>query len=319
MNNQMFDNSKSDSLDKEIQKHMERPTLVSKLKSQKKRKKAGQMTWQHELEEYWYVYLFLGVSALFTGTLGFYMGLAPYPTSTGLYFQTDAVHIFLAIVYTIAFVTNTEGAFALAKRRYFTREENNGTQKWTMLVMMGVAGISIVGTGIAGGMVIASNISFLTDFIEIPDAAQKWVVVIIPVLLGIYTFLVSAYHLSSDSAASERITREQIRERDLDYQVRRRSIEQIAEQRLQEAELTLFMKAVQDGMISSAQATAAMRAGKTLGMLERELGRDLDGNKHIGTVSYPGNGRIPQPVMNSETKTLEELDPQTPRRNGHSR
>jgi hypothetical protein len=298
--NPMFDSSKTEGLDKEIKQHMARPTLVGQLKEQNKRKKASEMTWRAELEEYWYVYLFLGVSALFTGTLGAYMGMAPYKTPTGLFFQTDTLHIFLALVYTLAFITNTEGAFALAKRRYFTREEKNDVQKWTMLVMMMIAGISIIGTGIAGGMVIASNISFLTEFIEVPPSAQKWVVIAIPVLLAIYTFLVTAYHLSSDAAASERITREQIRERDLDHRTRQRAIEQIAQERLQETELQLYLDMVAQGRISSAQAKAAIQAGKTLGQLEKELGRDIDGNKHVGSTNPHGNNREPVKIFNQD-------------------
>lgn len=301
MNKNLFDNSNLDNLDREIAQHMARPTLVSKLKGQNKRKKATSMSWQAELEEYWYVYLFLFVSALFTGTLGFYMGLAPYKTPEGLYFQTDAVHFFLAFVYMVAFITVTEGAFALGKRRYFTREEKNGVQQWTMLIMMAVAGISIVGTGITGGMVIASNISFLTDYIEVPHAAQKWVIITIPVLLAAYTFLVTAYHLSSEAAASERITREQIREKELDHRTRQRSLEQIAEERLQETELQLYAEMVEKGRVSAAQAMAAIRAGKTLGQLERELNKDIDDNGEIGTTrSHRGNGRVREPAFNSE-------------------
>lgn len=292
----VFDTTEIDELDREIAEHMARPTLVKKLKGQNKRKKAAEMSWEAELSEYWYVYLFLVVSSIFTGTLGFYMGLAPYVDEAAklLVFQTDPMHLFLAFSYTIAFITVTEGAFALGKRRYFTREERNGVQQWTMLFMMGLAGLSIVGTGIAGGMVIASNISFMTAFIHIPEAAQKWVVIVIPVLLATYTFLVTAYHLSSDAAASERITREQIRERELDHRTRQRSIEQIAEEQLQAAELQLYKKMVAEGKISAAQAKAAIRAGVTLGQLERETGRDIDRNGVIGTTR--GNGRHPQPA-----------------------
>jgi len=289
MNEFMFDNTKLDSLDKDIAEHMARPTLVSKLKGQKKRKKAAEMSWTAELQEYWYVYVFLAVSAIFTGMLGFILGTAPEAQSNGIYFNTDGLHIITAIVYMLTFITITEGAFALAKRRFFVREEKNEVQKLTMLVAMVVAGISIVGTGIAGGSVTASVLGFLTEFQEIPASAQKWIVYIIPVLLAFYTFLFAAYHLSSDAAASERITREQIRERDLDHRTRQRTIEQIAQERLQETELQLFMKMVEEGRISSATATAAIRAGKTLGQLEREQKRDIDGDGKIGQTSPNGH------------------------------
>jgi len=303
VNNSKFDTTDLDELDREIQDHMARPTLVKKLKGQNKRKKATEMSWEAELQEYWYVYLFLAVSALFTGTLGFYMGLAPYPTESGLYFQTDPMHLFLAFAYLTAFVTVTEGAFALAKRRFFTREEKNSTQQWTMLFMMGIAGLSIVFTGIAGGMVIASNISFMTAFVHIPEAAQRWVVIVIPVLLAAYTFLVTAYHLSSDAAASERITREQMRELELDHRTRQRAVEQIAQEQLQAAELKLYKQMVEEGRVSAATAQAAIRAGKTLSQLEGQLGRDIDGDGHIGAPRQRSNGRMRAAAMAQTVRT----------------
>lgn len=307
MNKDFFDKSGIETLDKQIQEHMQRPTLVKKLKKDRKRKIEGQLDWAAELSKYWYVYIFLIVSALFTGTLGGYMGLAPYPTPTGLYFQTDLPHIFLAIVYVTAFITVTEVAFALSKRLFFTREENNNTQKFSMLAMLVVSGLSIFGTGLAGGMVIASNIDFMSEFAVIPTGAQKWVVAAIPALITTYTVLVTIYHLSSESAASERITREQIREQELDTLTRRRAIDAIASERLSYAEMQRYMVLVEEGKISAADANAAMRAGRLLGQEEIRQGRDIDGFGGVGQVRpmpqyaaetrvHPGaNGQRPQP------------------------
>lgn len=314
MNRNFFDKSGIESLDKQIQDHLDRPTLVKRLKKTKKRKAESQLDWSAEFGKYWYVYVFLIVSALFTGTLGAYMGMAPYPTPEGLYFQTDLPHLFLALIYIIAFITVTEVAFALSKRLYFTREENNNPQKYSMLGMLIVSGFSIFGTGLAGGMVIASNIEFMTEFTVIPASAQKWVIAVIPALITTYTVLVSVYHLSSDSAASERITREQLREQELDNITRQRTIEVIASERLAEAELLRYMTLVEEGRISAADAKAAIRAGRTLGQEELRQGRDIDGNGNVGNLSrHP----MPRPAYASETVPIprgnnqhpEELDP----------
>lgn len=300
MNKDFFNRKTIEDIDQEIEDHLARPTLVKKIKKSKKRKIEGQLDWQAELEKYWYVYVFLIVSALFTGTLGAYMGLAPYPTPEGLFFQTDLPHLFLAFVYIVAFITVTEVAFALGKRLFFTREENNGVQKWTTLIMMGISGISIFGTGLAGGMVIASNIEFMTAFSVIPEAAQKWVIMIIPALITLYTVLVSAYHLSSESASSERITREQIREQELDNITRMRAIETIATERLAQAEVIRFIQMVEEGRISAADAQAAIRAGRTLGKEEVRQRRDIDGNGSVGNMPPQ---RRPMPQMAMETQT----------------
>lgn len=285
-----YDNSNIEKIDREIKNHLARPTLVSDLKKQNEDKKEAQggLSWGAEWKKYWYVYIFLAISALFTGTLGVYMGLAPHLVTEpngaqSLVWNTDFGHVFLAIVYLVAFVGVTEGAFAIAKWKFYTREERNGTQWGTMITAMIIAGLSILLTGIAGGMVVASNIAFLSEFVNIPPMAQKWVVVAIPVLIVIYTGLFSAYALSSDQAASERLTNEMERERRLDNKTRMNAIRQIAAERLQAAEIESFQRLVMQGLISSADALAAIEAGRSLKQEELFLGRDLDGDGKIGT------------------------------------
>jgi hypothetical protein len=285
MNKGFFDGQDLDDLDKKIAEHMTRPTLVKKLKDKKKEKRTlDTMEFFSDVERYWYVYVFLLVSAVFTGTLGIYMGHSPRLDTTNnmIVFQTDGAHVMLAIIYCLSFVTVTEAAFAIMKWLYFSREENNDTQKYVAMLGMIVAGASILGTGAAGGMVIASNISFLTDYVEIPESAQRWVIIAIPVLITTYTFLVTAYSLSSEAAASERLTREQARENDLDHRTRIKSIEQIGMQQLQVAEIKRYQSLVLEGKITAADAQAAIRAKRTLGEEEKRQARDIDGMNGIG-------------------------------------
>ena len=194
------------------------------METEEKKKSAVQegrlLQWSDEWKKYPWLYVFLAVSALFTLTLGMFMGIAPKmnPLDNTVFYHTDVLHLFLAFVYMVAFVSITEGAFTVAKWLFHTRENGNNIQQYTMLFMMLVAGISIVGTGIAGGMVIASNIAFLSEFIEIPPAAQKWVIVIIPILLSTYAFLLTAYSLSSARAKSERMLHQMRHKSDLDHQ-----------------------------------------------------------------------------------------------------
>ena len=303
--NDFFDRSKIDELDHELAKHLTRKTLLEKTEEakraeQKARRKISSLDFWQDVEEYWYIYLFLVVSSLFTGTLGLYMGLSPslyVDQATGIqmiHWNTDYGHIFLAIVYFLAFVTITECAFATFKWLIHTREENNRTQKWSAIVGMIVSGVSILFTGWNGGQVIASNISFMSDFVSVSPEAQTWVVKAIPTLITIYTFLGTFYALSSEKSRSERQSREQKRASDLDHAMRITGIEQIAAERLQMAEIVFFQQAVEAGKLSSAEAQAAIRAGKTLGQLEKESGRDIDGNGKIGVVGVNrGNGSHP--------------------------
>jgi hypothetical protein len=285
MNNKMdiFNRDGLEKIDEKIRRRMEKPTLVDTLEEQKNRARdADDMTWGAEIQEYWYIYFFIAISAIFTGTLGFYMGTAPTRGPLGVTFHTDLFHLFLALVYILAFVGNTEVAFVLAKRKFFTREESNGTQKFTMVAAMCVALIGIIGTGIAGGLVVASTLEFLSDFVEVPHAAQKWVIGVIPVMLAIYSSLFTIYHLSSRKAKMDRMTREQLDRMSLDQIVRRRAITLVAEDSLQEAELAYFQEMVANGRLGAGEALAAIRAGKTLGQLERESGKDIDGFGGVG-------------------------------------
>lgn len=296
MNNN-FNSKERETLDKIIKERLGQGSLVGAMQVEEEKKEKVRegrlLEWSDEWKKYPYLYIFLSVSALFTMTLGMFMGLAPKlnTADNSIYFHTDFLHLFLALVYMIAFVSVTEIAFGIGKWLFHTRENGNKTQQNTTLIMMGIAGISIVGTGIAGGIVVASNIAFLSAFVEIPTAAQKWVIVVIPVLLAVYAFLLTGYSLSSASAKSERMLYQQKRTAELDHQTRQRSIMQIAEEELQVAELNIYMDLVKKGKMSSAQAKAAIAAGRTLGQEEFHQKRDIDGN---GTI---GNGeKIPEMV-----------------------
>jgi hypothetical protein len=291
-----FDASELDNLDREIADQIGRPTLVDQMQEQSDAEEARRMNWSSELKKHWYVYAFLLLSAVFTATLGIYMGLSPtlQTDATGLtyiHFNTDVGHVLLAFVYCLAFVGVTEFQFAVAKQKFYTREQKNQSQKWTMIIGMVVGVIGIMGTGLAGGVIVASNIMFLTEFADIPPSAQKWVVIVIPLMFAIYTVLYTIYALSSEEAKAERLASENERKQNLDHRTRMRSIEQIATRQLQVAEIMVYKQMVMAGKLSSAEAAAAIRAGRTLAQTEAVLGRDLDGDHSVGTTR-----RLPPPL-----------------------
>jgi len=265
MASERFDTKAVDDLDARVTERLERPTLVSKLQEKKVSIKKDRMSFSEDLRKYWFIYAILGVSAIFTGTLGFYMGISPERRDTGIYYHTDFLHLFLAFVYMVAFITVTEGAFLLGKHLLFNREQTNPKQFWTSLTIMIVSGISVFLTGIAGGLVIASTIDFMTIIVEVPRTAQTWIIIVIPGLLSMYAFLLSAYQLTSKEAASERITKNNERNLDLDHRTRKRTILQIAKEDLQVAELNALIKKVKEGTITAADAMAQLGANQILG------------------------------------------------------
>lgn len=306
---EFFDTTEIDEIDRLIAEDIAKPALTDQLQEQNDKQIARKMHWVSELTDFWFVYVFLGISALFTGMLGFYLGTTPHlepgPNGTQMIvYDMDIGHMLTAIGYIIAFIAVTEGAFIVGKLKFHQREQTNPHQAWTMILVMFLAFVSIIGTGIAGGNVIASTLQFLSEFVEVSPSAQKWVIRVIPILLGLYAVLYTIYVLSSRQAKNERITRDQKKKRELDHRTRMDNIELIGERAFQLAEIKLYKKAVLSGALTAAEANAARRAGKTLQQLERELGRDLDGNNDIGTVGNPSrnNHREPQPGYASETE-----------------
>jgi MFS family permease len=289
--NKQFDAFR-DKINSGIRDRLNRPTLTESLQEQNEKQATRKNGWMAELKADRATYIIMAVSATFTAMLGLLMGLAPTLVtnadgSTNIFFHTDALHWVIAILYIAAFVSVTEVAFIVAKQKFHVREEGNITQQASMTAMMFMAGVSIVGTGWAGGTIAASVLGFLTDFKEIPHSAQRWVVAIIPVLLAVYAFLLTFYRLSSLEEKSKRMTDQMTRKQRLDHELQMAMVELEGDEQLQLAEIESYQRAVSKGLLSAAEAQAARRAGKTLRQLEGERGQDLNGDRKIDNTPIP--------------------------------
>lgn len=286
-----YDNSGLDEIDQALQAANDRPLLIDQMQEKADERESRRAMWSAEFRSFWYVYFFLGVSAFFTTMLGIYMGLAPTliadPLTGGqkIYFNTDAGHILTAVIYVIAFLSVTEFAFIMGKLRFHNREEGNSKQMYTMLGVMGLGGLSIIVTGIAGGEVVASVLGLLDQFAQIPAWAQKWVVWIIPILLGVYAFLFTTYQLSSRRMKAKRLINEQLDRQRVDMEYRKAQMEAQAAQRRQAVDLAQFQRAVEHGLMSSSEADYFRKQGKSIMDAEKALGRDLNGDRVIGPAS----------------------------------
>lgn len=308
--------SPEDDLDQRLADIASGESFITKIERKNKEKpKVDDLSFEAELQKNWWMYVLLLLSAIFTGTLGGFMGLAPYPTEEGIFFQTDGMHILLAFAYVIAFIGVTEFAFGLGKWLYFVREQNNAKQSIAMVIWMVVAGISILLTGWAGGSVIASFIDFLTIFANVNTLSQEWVVKAIPTLFFFYAILGTVYILSSRENAAKRMVKEQKREADLAHQTRLMVTAQWGKEQVMKAEIKKYMDAVERGVLSAQEAQDGIGSRKSLRQLEEDLRRDLDGDHIIGVPAHRGNGNRPQHAMAYDTHSpedLEDLDPQRP-------
>lgn len=275
-----------DKMQARIKERISRPSVIEDLHAKNKEQAEKKSPWFIEFRTDKATYVIMAISAVFTAILGLILGLAPNlqtlaDGSTVINFHTDFLHVVIALIYAVAFVTVTEAAFLVGKNKFHNREEANPTQQNTMLFMMILAGLSIIGTGLAGSMIGASVLGFLTDFKEIPHSAQKWVVGVIPLLLAVYAYLLTAYKLSSEEEKSNRLTEQMKRQQEREHRLHRDLAELEVQEMMMLAEDKAYLEAVERGVLTAAEASAAKRAGKTLRQLEREKGEDLDGDGRV--------------------------------------
>lgn len=299
MNKDFYDDRELRDIDSQINDAMNKPTLVDGMKERSKRMRAGTGGFSMEIKKYWYIYLPLLVSAMFTSMLAIYMGLAPYLTQNAnggkdLTLNTDIGHLLTAFIYLCAFLYITEISFGIFHNLFHKREEDNDSQYYSTLAGMVLSGISIIGTGISGGVVVASVLGTLSEFRTIPESAQKWVVAVIPVMLGVYAILLAIYKLSSRMAVAERMAHENRQKMELDNRMRMDAIKTIGERQIQAAAIKLYADLVMRGILSQKEADWALNSGLSLLEIEKRLGRDLTGEGVVGGGSMPV--RRPTPV-----------------------
>lgn len=289
-----------DKIQARVKERMSRPSVIEDLHQKNKEQAERKSPWFAEFRSDKATYVIMAISAVFTTILGLLLGLAPTlltkpDGSTVIHVNTDIPHLTIALIYMVAFVTVTEAAFLVAKNKFHNREEGNPVQQNTMVAMMVLAGVSIVGTGLAGSVVGASVLGFLSEFREISPTAQKWVVGVIPVLLAFYAYLLTAYKLSSEEEKANRLTEQMRRQQQREHRLQRDLVNLEVEEMMMLAEDKAYLEAVERGALTAADAAAAKRAGKTLRQLEREKGEDLDGDGRVegrqSATSAPRDGR----------------------------
>jgi len=305
--NPFFDSSRLDELKGQIKQRLARPTLVDDITKQNEQQNAKKMGWVvQEIKDDPGGFFLLVISALFTAMLGVYLGLTPHlatdpsnPAAQVIAFNTDFGHVVTAILYVLALLTVTELAFFYSRHKFHIREETNSHQLWTMWVAMALAFLSIVITGGAGGTVVASTLGFLSEFKAVPASLQKYLVWVIPCLFGFYLVLHTIYRLSSQKSKAERIAQQTKEQQELEHRMLMDQLELQGEEQIMLEEIEAYIELVRRGKLTRGQARAAMRAGKSIPELEKELNKDLDDSGGIGDAK-PILARPPQSARSTE-------------------
>lgn len=136
----------------------------------------------------------LGGSAFFTALSGLFIGLAPRLTDNGelILFGGQAgiaavvIGVFFGLIYAISFPVLGEFGTYYWHRKASLRDIGNITQAWIGFGMMIIAGVFTITTAIAASVILASLLHTFTAFNAIPEWAQKWTVLVIPISLALH-------------------------------------------------------------------------------------------------------------------------------------
>jgi hypothetical protein len=152
----------------------------------------------------------LGGSAFFTFLAGLFLGVAPRRVGGEIQFfggngTADAViGILFGIVYAVMFpVLGEYGVFYWHKKASL-RDDDNRWQAIISYSMLVLTAIFMIVTAVFASTILASLLSSFKVFAEIPEAAQRWTVTIIPVGLGLHAFANIWYDHKSKAAEERR-------------------------------------------------------------------------------------------------------------------
>jgi hypothetical protein len=290
-------------LDEQILAQSGEDDLLDRMQDKKNKQAEERSPWIKDLRDHWFGYLLLALSFLLTEMTAIYLGLAPVlqtnpDGSTVIHFHTDFGHIATTLVYMLVFPAVTEIAFAVAKKKFNTRETGNMAQQGAMLFASAVALISIIGTGVSGTYVIFTTLGSV-GFLEVPPSVQNWLIWVMPVLIAIFGLCFWIYEATSRAAKARKLAEEEDQKAELADQTRMKQINRIGKRAIAASAIRTYEKAVSRGLLSQAEADEGLSQGLSLAQLETKLRRDLTGEGRIGDTSglnTPQAPALPSPA-----------------------
>jgi hypothetical protein len=140
------------------------------------------------------IFIGLGGTAFFTMLMGLFIGLAPRITEDGSFILFGGANgignvimgLFFGLLYAAVFPILGEWGVYYWHKRASLRDEGNHIQAWIGYTMTAITGIFVVVTSIAAATVLASLLHTFEAFRAIPEWAQKWTVLVIPIALALH-------------------------------------------------------------------------------------------------------------------------------------
>jgi hypothetical protein len=216
----------------------------------KQKKQLAADEFKRKYQRYWLMYWGL----FFVAALSFICGLVlPFMREdivVRLTWGTLAVSLF----YALGFLTVGEGAFNFWFDKITDSDPDNNTQKWIAGIMIALSGAVSLSTALATSYIVAWWIKIFDSFVTIPAWAQKYIAIIIPVMVIVNVAAGVMFKWVSDEAYSERENNARIRE------AKNRAIQAQAKARADYMEANAPILARQMGEIEAQDQLDALQA-----------------------------------------------------------
>lgn len=176
--------------------------------SDRQKRMLDSKNFQNKYGRYWMVYWGL----IMVGTLSFICGLVLPFMRTDITVQLTWGTALVSLYYALGFLTVGEGAFKFWFDKITDSDPDNNIQTWIAGLMLLSSGLVSLSTALATSYIIAWWIKVFDTFVRIPPWAQKYIAIVIPVMVIVNVAAGVAFRWFSDDARSERSTNSIIRE-----------------------------------------------------------------------------------------------------------
>lgn len=172
----------------------------------KQKKDLAKQAFARKYGRYWLLYLALGFTAILSFIGGLMLPFMKPDVNVPLTWGTAAAGLF----YAIGFILIGEGAANFWFDKVTDQDPDNNIQKWIAGIMIALSVIVSASTALATSYIIAYWVGVFEAFLTIPVWAQKYIAIVVPVMMVLHAVAAIAFKSVSDEATSERDARARI-------------------------------------------------------------------------------------------------------------
>lgn len=249
----------------------------------------------------------LGGSAFFTALAGIFIGLAPKLTSDGTLelfggvpgVAPAVIGIFFGLVYGVSFPILGEWGTYYWHRKASLRDDGNTQQAFIGYIMMLLAGAFTVTTAIAASVILASLLHTFTAFNAIPEWAQKWTVLVIPISLAMHAGANIWFDHVSKYAEERRFMERNLQTAQIEAENKIRQARMDAQEKAAKEMANEYARLSNEGAVKAGRDNAKRAWSKD----KIELGADRDGDgvpDYMDSVDNRTGKQIREPVRVEE-------------------